>query len=316
MQKDCDVWEDFTPDEARLYEAYEKPETLLPELNSIGWLCFKKPLQNALHPKRHTNLIELIYLNHGQVDRWVEDSSYTFSSGDVLIVAPNELHGAICGVMQPCEHYWIRFNFPASRTMPGLTKHQQAQLIEFYTRPPNRVVRCSTFVKAGFQQLMTIHRTRPLFAEVLARNVLLNILCLIAADSRQNVPELSKSPLSPKIRQLITVIHNHLNAPPAVKELADLAHMSQETLRQLFEKETGVSPNNYINIQRIREAKERLRTGRTVTETAFSLGFSSSQYFSTVFKKWAGISPSDYQLKFHLSPSAPSNESTDGKNND
>ncbi len=50
-------------------------------------------------------------------------------------------------------------------------------------------------------------------------------------------------------------------------------------------------------VQRFREAKELLKSGQSVTDTAFALGFSSSQYFAAVFKKWAGITPSDYLSK-------------------
>lgn len=288
-----DAWNDFTPDEHRIHEAYTGTETLIPELDIVGWLRFRKPLQNALHPGRHKNWFEILYMEHGQVDWWIEDSSYNFSSGHVLIISPNELHGAACAVMQPCEHYWLRFRIP-EQPIPGLTKKQQAGLLNFYKNLPSRMLQCSPAVKYGFQRLLASHHNRTEFSAVTARCALLSILCTIATESRQTVTIPSASPLSPKIQNVLQLLQNRLDNPPSVKEMAKMAHMSEGTFRNLFEKETGTPPNHYVNIQRIREAKELLRDGLTVTDTAHALGYSSSQYFATVFKKWAGLSPTDY----------------------
>ncbi len=292
-----DAWDDFTPDETRLHESYSGKTSLLPEMDIVGWLRFKNPLQNALHPSRHRNWFEILYMEHGQVDWWIEDTAYNFSAGNVLIISPNEIHGAACAVLQPCEHYWLRFQFPSAGIMPGLREKQQTLLIDFFNNLPERMIHCSSAVKYGFQRLIAAHHNRTAFSEVTARCSLLNILCTIAIESQQNAPVASASPLSPKIRSIMQLLQNRLENPPSVKEMAKLAYMSEGTFRKLFEKETGIPPNNYINIQRVREAKDMLRSGQSVTETAFALGFSSSQYFSTVFKKWAGLSPSNYRTQ-------------------
>lgn len=67
-------------------------------------------------------------------------------------------------------------------------------------------------------------------------------------------------------------------------------------LGQLFKKETGLSLNDYINKVRINKAKKLLKeTGAMVYEIADQVGFSDSQYFSTVFKKIVGVSPKEYR---------------------
>jgi len=75
-----DAWSDFTPDEDRACEAYSGKELLLPELEIVGRLRFRKAMQNALHPVRHKDWLEILYMEHGQVDWWVEDSECTESS--------------------------------------------------------------------------------------------------------------------------------------------------------------------------------------------------------------------------------------------
>ena len=294
MPKKRDAWDDFTPDENRVHDVFNGETLILPELEIVGWLRFKNALPNALLPWRHKNWYEILYMEHGQVDWWVEDTSYNFSSGSVLIISPNELHGAACGVLQPCEHYWLRFRFPSAGTMNGLTEGQQKKLQFFFEHLPSRLLVVSNVVKNSFEQLIDIHRNRTEFAEIIARHALLSILCELASESRRLSPPPPASPLSPVIQKILHTLQNRLHEPPSVKEMSKMANMSEGTFRMLFEKETGMPPNNYINIQRIRKAKDLLQEGYSITYVAFELGFSSSQYFSTVFKKWAGISPSDY----------------------
>jgi len=58
----------------------------------------------------------------------------------------------------------------------------------------------------------------------------------------------------------------------------------------------GVPPGEYILRQKIKKAEQEL-TGseRDITEIAYDLEFSSSQYFATVFRRYAGCSPSDFR---------------------
>lgn len=290
-----DAWRDFTPDENRLHETYEGKLQLLPELDIVGWLLFSKAMKNALHPSRHEKFYELLYMEHGLVDWWVEDSSYAFNAGQVLVIRPDELHGASCGVLQPCEHYWLRFAFPATGALPGLTEEQTQELQKAFDRLDTRLFTCSEWVKRGFKQLLNSHRQPPsLIAETAARSAFHTILCYIILDSVKEFPRQSASSLSPKIQTVLKTLQNCLEEPPPVRNLARQVHMSEGSFRKLFERETGVTPNNYINIQRVREAKEQLKKGASVTDVAFSTGFSSSQYFATVFKRWAGLSPSEY----------------------
>ena len=54
---------------------------------------------------------------------------------------------------------------------------------------------------------------------------------------------------------------------------------------------------DYLARLRVRRAKALLRNGRLpVTRIAFDLGFSSSQYFATFFKRFAGFTPTAYRL--------------------
>lgn len=58
---------------------------------------------------------------------------------------------------------------------------------------------------------------------------------------------------------------------------------------------TGRSPQDFVRSIRLEKAASLLRKGRTVTEVSVLTGFDNPKYFSTVFKKYFGVSPSKYE---------------------
>ena len=77
--------------------------------------------------------------------------------------------------------------------------------------------------------------------------------------------------------------------------LSHVRYTSKYHLLRLFKRYYGITPKQYLIDKRIEIAKERLRTGMSVTETCFAVGFESVGSFSTLFKVKTGKSPSEYQ---------------------
>ena len=70
----------------------------------------------------------------------------------------------------------------------------------------------------------------------------------------------------------------------------------------MFKKETGKSPQEYIQEKVIELAKERISgTADTVSQIAYSLGFQYPQHFCRLFKKRVGYTPSEYRAQIGLS---------------
>ena len=64
----------------------------------------------------------------------------------------------------------------------------------------------------------------------------------------------------------------------------------------LFKAQTGLTPNDYLQRLRVEAAQEQLRqTDFSVTQIALAMGFSSGQYFSTVFARYTGVSPTRFR---------------------
>lgn len=101
---------------------------------------------------------------------------------------------------------------------------------------------------------------------------------------------------SPTIQKVINYINFNLDKHLTLKALADLCFISPNYLSGLFTKETGSTLTEYINMQRInRAAYSLLNTQKTVSAIAGEVGIWDVNYFTKIFKKYMGCTPTKYR---------------------
>lgn len=96
------------------------------------------------------------------------------------------------------------------------------------------------------------------------------------------------------VEQTKQVIADRFDQNIEAAELASTANVSESYLMRSFKKETGQTIKQYLTDYRMNKAKILLLE-LSVTDTAFAVGFNNSNYFSTVFKKYTGFTPQQYQ---------------------
>ena len=83
---------------------------------------------------------------------------------------------------------------------------------------------------------------------------------------------------------------------PAIAEIAGELTVSQRYLSDALKKETGLTSTEHLQLYLIDQAKHALLDpDKTISEVAYALGFEYPPYFSRLFKKTAGVSPSEYR---------------------
>lgn len=108
-----------------------------------------------------------------------------------------------------------------------------------------------------------------------------------ASTNRKNIYR-AKQYIAERIHERITL-----------NDVAAYIHISPNYLSAIFKKETGKGFNEYFNEQKIQKAKELISSGNfKVYEISGMLGFENSYYFSKVFKKITGMSPTEYEERF------------------
>ena len=95
--------------------------------------------------------------------------------------------------------------------------------------------------------------------------------------------------------QIIEILLSSLTDPPSLEELAGRMYVSPATVSRRFKAETGFTIPEFLNRARVRLAQLRIQEeNASLSEIAQAVGFCDASYFSKVFLRYTGVTPSEY----------------------
>ena len=99
-----------------------------------------------------------------------------------------------------------------------------------------------------------------------------------------------------RLAEAISYLETHIEEPIDLDKISKTAHMSKRSFIRAFRAAMGSSPIAYLIQLRINRAADMLRHGdQSITDIAFDVGFSESNYFTRQFRKLLGVSPRTYR---------------------
>jgi AraC-like DNA-binding protein len=268
-------------------------QCLLSEIAMVGWDIFPKA-QASLAAHAHHGSYEICYIAHGSVDWWAGNEVHEVGPGDIYITRPDEWHGGLDAMMHPNELYWVQVHLPPT----GLTPADAQALTHDFEQIRLRRFPGPRSMKDTFARLLAAHQTRGPYATTLARAALHELLVTVVqshADHARMLRDQSDAQ-SPAIRRALRWMSKHLAEDYSIDEAAEAAGLSISHFHERFFAEVGFTPADHRARARVGAAKQLLRAGdSSITEIAMEVGFSTSQYFATVFKNLTGMTPREYR---------------------
>jgi AraC-like DNA-binding protein len=107
---------------------------------------------------------------------------------------------------------------------------------------------------------------------------------------------LKETQMPDRLGQSIVFMKNNMHKPLSVEEIAKQFHYSPSHYTAMFKKKTGLSPINYFIRMKIHYACQLLTQRELIIkEIADKIGYEDPYYFSRIFKKVIGKSPTQYK---------------------
>lgn len=246
----------------------------------------------ALPLHYHENAYEMTYLTKGSLRFSIEGQMYHMTGGDLLIVRPDARHDTGAHPLTTHAMYWFQLD-PTQEPFLFLEKETARRLIARLDGLGQGIIRLDeTRVQHLLGEIFACF-CRGDAASVDMGVALLTYFLHLAADCAEK----TRFPLEPDIGRAAMYVLEHIEEEMTLEQLAAVAQLSISRFKEKFKRQMGLTPREYINTQRISAACEALREGKSVTQTAMELGFSSSNYFAVVFRRHMGLSPSGYQVQ-------------------
>ena len=95
-----------------------------------------------------------------------------------------------------------------------------------------------------------------------------------------------------RIARAVEYIHQNLDQPVSVEELADMVHMSRTTFYENFKEVMHISPLQYAKSVKLDRAQTLINKGKKANEAGYLVGYKSPAQFSREYKRHFGFAPS------------------------
>ena len=114
----------------------------------------------------------------------------------------------------------------------------------------------------------------------------------------RRIHNMKKKQPSYQLERVLNYISRHIYNKITLEEIADYVHLSVSYLSHMFTSEMNMSIHNYIQREKtVLACNLLMHTDRSISDIATYLGFQTPSNFSSVFRKWQQMSPSEYREK-------------------
>lgn len=241
------------------------------------------------------NDYEWLFVDKGLVRSWINDYCFTAKAGDFYFIQPGQKHKEI-GISPSSSYYALDFHL--------VNQDRQPFLFFPLSDNPSRQRLCNdgnywrTFYREIFQETLN---QKPGWKEIVEAKILLKVWRLrrqfnIASDysGKENEYNHQRQVINKAKLYIQANCHRHI----PIKELANYCCISYFHIEHIFKRITGMSPVQYILLQRIIKARRLLaEQDYPIKSIAEQVGFNDVGYFSKQFKRMTGCPPGVFRKR-------------------
>ena len=245
---------------------------------------------------------ELLIGVKGQLEHFIDFESTRMDAPFVSFITRGKVHRVIPGLQNgQCNIWAVRFK---SEFIPETT----FQLYAYYHNnaniplPADRCFQRMEIICRLMQE--EVQESTPDYSII--RHLLSALFTMVEAERKKLQPGESQllKTQSSTFRNFLRLLEENFHRPEGVEFYAEKLFMSSRNLNLITQNILQQSVSEIIETRKLTEAKNLLlTTDKTIAEIGFALGYNEKSYFTSVFKRKAGITPSEFrkEMNRHIS---------------
>ncbi|CUH97398.1 hypothetical protein P22_3526 [Propionispora sp. 2/2-37] len=246
--------------------------------------------------------LEFTYILSGSMNYQANNSQYVLKKGDALFVNQNCLHSGREYPHFKCSYFAITFhpallagprNSILENSLAGIVNNNQLSSAYFDVQDHT-----SKPVTSVLLELEKINKEKSVGYELLIESKLFELWFYLFQTVHVQLLSEPKQPHKniKQIKSALDFIHTHYQENMSLEDIALSCNLSKSSCCRLFKKIVHQTPFDYLLYYRIQKSIPYLMNeGMNITEAAALVGFSSSSYYSEIFKRYMHYSPTSYR---------------------
>lgn len=226
---------------------------------------------------------QLIYIKTGQLYCNVNGEEFVAPNNSFLIYHPEIPQYYTMYLKDATDIYWIHFT--------GKEIDVKLKTLNLFDEMLYHVTPDKSYEKIMFEIISELKSKSAYYDDICVSS--LTKLLLLIARNRINV-NIRDNNIDVIIDEIIALLKENYKEHFNIGELAKHYNISHSYLVRSFNKKAGMSPQKYLNHIRMEKAKLLLKNTDNITGVAASVGYGDPLYFSRLFRKLNGISPTEY----------------------
>lgn len=255
--------------------------------NSGTYHLFKRTKVPTYRPRGRLDY-QLLYIASGKGYFHFKDKDVVVTAGQMVLYRPKEVQKYEYYGIDQTEVYWVHFTGGNVKNI--LRAHGMTDDIQVFY-----VGTSLSYQNIYKQMIQELQMRRTDYEEMLVHH-LSELFILIHRQLIHTRNNIRHDYLEKEIEQSIVYFNNNYNKEINIADYAAEQNLSTCWFIRTFKNVTGTTPMHYILSLRISNAQILLETSTyNITEISNIVGYDNPLYFSRLFKKQKGISPSEYR---------------------
>ena len=271
-------------------------EALLPpEISTLGIQSSQPGFKFGNHV--YADQVEIVYVMHGASYVGIDKQYIRVRKNDCLLIFPKVTHNYFLKENESCKIIDLVFKPGDISIFTPLDLRENLRFLYELKIPQIDYLRFldNGEIKSTLDHILFQYQHPGQHSTMLLKIYFCELYVLLSKVISEMRNELGK-PKNQHVTHGLDYLVNFYSTRLTAGEIARHVGLSPRHFSRLFAQELGMTVQEYLSLLRIKKAKDLLQNSdMDITRIAYSLGFNSSQYFITCFKRIEHVTPKTYR---------------------
>ena len=264
-----------------------------------------KVLEHFPRITRSNNFFELIYIVDGTGVQFINKNKFNYRKGNLFLLTPQDTHSFEINTVT--KFFFLRFNeyyVQNNATKDKALIQRMEYILQNASHRPGCILKNKVekpLIANLIESIIQEQTNQQIYCDTIITQIVNTIITIVARNIALKLPKNIKENTGETVLEILHYIQENIFDPKKLRAENLGLHfgISLSYLGRYFKKQTGDTLQQYISMYKIRLIEMRLlHSDMRINEIVNELNFADESHLNKIFKKYKGMSPTEYKKQF------------------